>query len=128
MGVPTLNAGVVRDRLESLGERIGLRFRDILLWKSGGVMVNAAVMGIFAPVRYVLLSDALLSGMTPEQVDRIFDKFYRADASNTAVGGLGLGMNISKQIVEAHGGKIKIVSREVRGIDVMITLPVNQGN
>lgn len=68
----TLDAGAVRDRLEALCQRISLRFRDILFWKSGGVMINAAVMGIFAPVRYVLLSDALLSGMTPAQVEAVF--------------------------------------------------------
>ena len=68
----TLASGPVRDRLEALCRRINLRFRDILFWKSGGVMINAAVMGVFAPVRYVLLSDALLSGMTPEQVEAVF--------------------------------------------------------
>ncbi len=68
----TLASGPVRDRLETLCGRINLRCRDILFWKSGGVMINAAVMGIFAPVRYVLLSDALLSGMTPGQVEAVF--------------------------------------------------------
>ncbi len=68
----TLAPGPVRDRLEALCQRINLRFRDILLWKSDGVMINAAVMGVFAPVRYVLLSDALLSGMTPGQVEAVF--------------------------------------------------------
>ena len=47
-------------------------------------------------------------GMTSDQVERIFDKFYRADASHTAVGGLGLGMSIARHIVEAHGGGIRV--------------------
>ena len=65
-------------------------------------------------------------GMTPEQVDHVFDKFYRADASNTAVGGLGLGMNIAKQIIEAHGGSIRVESRKGEGSMVTFNLPSGQ--
>jgi len=63
-------------------------------------------------------------GMTPEQVERIFDKFYRADASNTAVGGLGLGMGIAKNIVEMHGGTIWVESEPSRGTRVCFILPI----
>ena len=49
-------------------------------------------------------------GMSPEQVKKVFDKFYRVDASNTAVEGTGLGMTIVKYIVEAHGGTIWVES------------------
>jgi PAS domain S-box-containing protein len=62
-------------------------------------------------------------GMTQEQVDRVFDKFYRADASNTAIGGLGLGMSIVKQIVEVHGGSIRVESAEEKGTTVIFNLP-----
>jgi STE24 endopeptidase len=67
-----LPAGPLRDRLEALCRRIDLRCREILVWKSDGYMINAAVMGVFAPVRYVLLSDALLATMTPGQVEAVF--------------------------------------------------------
>ena len=67
-----LEAGPVRERLDLLCRRIGLRFREILVWKSDGLMINAAVMGVFAPVRYVLLSDALLSTMQPRQIEAVF--------------------------------------------------------
>lgn len=52
----------------------GLRFRcrDILVWRSGGVVVNAAVMGLVAPWRYVLLSDALLDTMEAKQIEAVF--------------------------------------------------------
>jgi PAS domain S-box-containing protein len=65
-------------------------------------------------------------GMTPEQVERIFDKFYRADRSDTAVSGLGLGMSIARQIIEAHGGKIVVESTSGKGTTVSFTLPVRQ--
>jgi len=62
-------------------------------------------------------------GMTPEQVERIFDKFYRADASNTAVSGLGLGMSIAKKIVELHAGSIRVESVKGEGTTATFTLP-----
>ncbi|MEJ2200579.1 MAG: PocR ligand-binding domain-containing protein [Desulfuromonadaceae bacterium] len=63
-------------------------------------------------------------GMTREQVQRIFDKFYRADASDTAKAGLGLGMSIVKSIVEAHAGRIQVISEVGKGTTVSFFLPV----
>jgi PAS domain S-box-containing protein len=62
-------------------------------------------------------------GMTPQQVAKVFDKFYRADFTNTAIGGLGLGMAISRNIVEAHGGTIWVESEVGKGTAVTFTLP-----
>jgi STE24 endopeptidase len=67
-----LEPGPLRDRLQSVCRRIGLRCRDILVWKSDGMMINAAVMGVFRPVRYVLLSDGLLESMTAPEVEAVF--------------------------------------------------------
>ncbi len=62
-------------------------------------------------------------GMTPDQIERIFEKFYRVDSSNTAVGGLGLGMNIVKEIINAHHGSITIDSSLGKGTCVKVRLP-----
>jgi signal transduction histidine kinase len=62
-------------------------------------------------------------GMTPEQVERVFDKFYRVDASSTAKEGLGLGMAIVKNIIEAHGCQIWVDSEVGKGTKVTFTLP-----
>jgi PAS domain S-box-containing protein len=62
-------------------------------------------------------------GMAPEQVDKIFEKFYRADASNTAIEGTGLGMTIVKYIVEGHGGNIWVESEAGKGTTVRFTIP-----
>jgi|GEM_PF-3338560 len=64
-------------------------------------------------------------GMTVDQAARIFDKFYRADTSNTALGGLGLGMNIARNIVEAHGGQIWVKTSFGQGTTVHFTLPMD---
>lgn len=67
-----LEPGPVRDRLEGIARRIGLRFRDILVWHSDGMMINAAVMGLVPRVRYVLLSDGLLATMSVDQIEAVF--------------------------------------------------------
>jgi PAS domain S-box-containing protein len=62
-------------------------------------------------------------GMTPEQVPRIFDRFYRADTSNTALPGLGLGMSLVKSLVEAEGGQVWVESAYGKGTTVCFSLP-----
>lgn len=63
-------------------------------------------------------------GMTAEQVKRVFDKFYRADASDTAPEGTGLGMSIVKLILDNHNGRIWLESQPKKGTRVMFTLPL----
>jgi len=63
-------------------------------------------------------------GMNNEQIARAFERFYRADSSDSAVPGLGLGMAIAKGIVEAHGGRIWIESLPGVGTTVTFTLPL----
>ena len=63
-------------------------------------------------------------GMNEEQLAHIFDRFYRADSSDTAVQGVGLGMSIVRNIVLAHQGNIQIDSQVESGTRVCITLPM----
>lgn len=62
-------------------------------------------------------------GMTAEQIEHIFDRFYRADAASTAVHGVGLGMSIVRHIVQAHQGDIRVVSQPGLGTTVRVDLP-----
>ena len=64
-------------------------------------------------------------GMTPEQVEKIFDKFYRSDDSETSPEGTGLGMAIVKKIVESHGGNIRVESELGKGTAVKFAIPFN---
>ena len=60
----------------------------------------------------------------PEQLVKMFDKFYRLDQSrSTETGGFGLGLPIAKEIVELHGGTIDARSYD-RIFDIIITLPM----
>jgi heavy metal sensor kinase len=65
-------------------------------------------------------------GIAPEHLDRVFDRFYKADASrtrsDTARGG-GLGLAICRSIVERHGGSIAVASTPSRGTTFTVRLP-----
>ncbi len=61
-------------------------------------------------------------GMSEEEQRHLFEPFYRADASNTAVSGTGLGLAVCRQIVEAHGGSIHVRSRQGHGTTVTFSL------
>ncbi len=67
-----LPASPLRSQLEATCRRIGMKYRDILIWRSHGAMVNAAVMGILPHIRYVLLSDGLLDHLSQKQVEAVF--------------------------------------------------------
>jgi signal transduction histidine kinase len=63
-------------------------------------------------------------GMTKEQIERIFDEFYKADSVRHDIQSTGLGMSICKRIVEKHGGSIWVESPGPRkGTTVFFTLP-----
>ena len=62
-------------------------------------------------------------GMTPEQLDRVFERFYRANPAGE-VPGTGLGMTLVKEIIEAMHGSVEITSEFERGTTVTLWLPV----
>jgi PAS domain S-box-containing protein len=61
-------------------------------------------------------------GIAPEEVERIFQRYEQAHPSRT-YGGLGLGLYIVRQIVEAHGGTIRVVSQPGAGSTFTVDLP-----
>ncbi|MCX7615558.1 MAG: HAMP domain-containing histidine kinase [Clostridiales bacterium] len=67
-------------------------------------------------------------GIPPEDVPKIFERFYRADESRArATGGTGLGLSIAKWIAERHGGHMEVLSRNDIGTRISILLPFSDG-
>ena len=65
-------------------------------------------------------------GIEPDELERIFDRFYRVDPSRTrATGGAGLGLTIAKQLIEAHGGAIYAESTPGAGSRFVFELPAS---
>jgi signal transduction histidine kinase len=57
--------------------------------------------------------------------DRVFDRFYQVDSSSTRqFGGVGIGLAVVKQIIEAHGSRVLVDSEPGKGSTFSITLPV----
>jgi signal transduction histidine kinase len=62
-------------------------------------------------------------GIAPDDLPRVFERFYRVDKSRTGPGGTGLGLSIVKAIAEAHGGTVDAASALGGGATFRITLP-----
>lgn len=64
-------------------------------------------------------------GIAPEHLERIFERFYRADPARTRTdGGSGIGLTIGRAIVTAHGGTIRAESHGASGARLVIALPI----
>lgn len=77
--------------------------------------------------RFVKLtvSNTTAQPVEKEQLNRLFDRFYRADPSRSqATGGYGLGMSIARSIVVAHRGKIQAISPGENTLTVLVSLPL----
>ena len=125
---------------------VELRCPPDLRWRLDPARVNRALVNLLSnAVRYTppgtpiaigaeVAQDRLVirvadrgPGVSEEALARLFDPFFRADASRSrASGGLGLGLMLVRQIAEAHGGQAVAALREGGGLEVRVTLAPQQ--
>ena len=86
------------------------------------------VSGQLKDLRYTITITDEGIGMSHENCQRIFDKFYRIDGTNQGKRGIGLGLTLAKKLVEAHGGEIQAQSELGKGTRLSFSLPVREAS
>ena len=109
-----------------------LRFNQILLnlvsnavkfTEKGTITIRANIWSEDSNYALVSVIDQGI-GIPPQLLDAVFDRFRQVDnVATRKTGGTGLGLPICKQLIELHGGKIKVTSRMGQGSDFHFTIP-----
>jgi two-component system sensor histidine kinase BaeS len=112
-----------RERLRQLFANLlenSLRYTDA----GGALEIGAKISGDFMMIEFLDSKP----GVSAEESERLFDRFYRVEESrNRKTGGAGLGLAISKNIVDAHEGVISAQSSPLGGLLIRISIPVFGG-
>jgi two-component system heavy metal sensor histidine kinase CusS len=93
---------------------------NALRFTRGGGAIQILIAGNAKDSKVVVSDNG--SGIAPEHLPCVFDRFYRADSSRSS-DGAGLGLALVKSIVDLHGGSAKIQSELGRGTTVTLTFP-----
>ena len=114
-------------------EHLTAHGRLIMLKRAFANLVgNAMKYGGAARVALAPAGDGLLTvtidddgpGVPPDALERVFDPFFRVEASrNRETGGTGLGLPIARNIFRAHGGDVVLINRAGGGARAVVTLP-----
>jgi signal transduction histidine kinase len=117
---PSCNRLVFLDRDKAFQIFSNLLSNAIRYTEKGGVMIRAETIKKFT---VIFFSDTGV-GIEPQNVSRIFNRFFRTDfARNRVSGGAGLGLAITRAIVEAHAGKIEVESQLGQGTTFTLSFP-----
>ncbi len=121
VNIPTTLPTIAADRA-SISEVMGNLIDNAIKYSNegGSVNVTAEAKGDFVEVA---VADNGI-GMPANVVSNLFQKFYRSHRSRETVAGTGIGLYISKAIVESHGGTISVRSQEGKGSTFIAALPI----
>jgi signal transduction histidine kinase len=107
-------------------ERIRIVLRNLLdnAIKYAGTDAGRIVTRLMETDHYFVIKISNRGPGIPERdIPNIFEPFYRADRSRSkTAGGYGLGLSLSKKIIQAHGGEIDIKNNEKQGVTATVKL------
>lgn len=121
VAIPTDLPTVAADH-GSLSEVMSNLIDNALKYSNEGGIVNVTATADSTSVNFIVTDHGI--GMPGNVVSNLFHKFYRSHRSRETVAGTGIGLYISKAIVESHGGTIGVKSVEGEGSTFTVTLPL----
>lgn len=114
---PTGKASISRDTLQQV---LGILLENALKYTQAGDTIELQCTQQGGRVKLHVADTGC--GIAPEDRERVFERFYRADAARTTPGS-GLGLSIARALVEQAGGIIEIKQNSPRGTLVSVSLP-----
>ena len=122
-GPPNIEVNADRNRIRQVVTNL---VENAVAYSDGGSVKTSLTVDKSKLV--VMISDNG-QGISPEHLERIFDRFYRVDPARARKsGGSGLGLSIVKQILHAHGEAINVESRKGEGTKFWFSLPLADAN
>lgn len=106
----------------SMGEVISNLIDNAIKYSHEGGAIEVAAAARTDTVELTVTDHGI--GMPGSVVNNLFQKFYRSHRSSETVTGTGIGLYISKAIIESHGGSISVRSEEGKGSTFIVTLPI----
>jgi signal transduction histidine kinase len=128
-----MHSGAVAPFTLTNGPPTDIRFRPNAIRRAlRNLIENAVRYGSEATVSWTTDDDSLVltiedlgPGIPKENIEQVFDPFFRLEESRSLeTGGHGLGLSIARSIVRAHGGEISLENRDEGGLAVMVHLPL----
>ena len=107
---------------EQVAVAIGNLVANAVAYSPAGSTVVVSAMGDESTVDLSVTDQGI--GIPADEIDRIFERFYRVDpARHRSTGGTGLGLSIVKHVAASHGGDVRVWSVEGQGSTFTLTLP-----
>ncbi len=118
------NLEVYVDKIR-ISEVIENLLSNAIKYTPSGGSVNISLAEAGKDIRFKVVDNGM--GISPEDLDRIFERFYRIKTKQTrSITGSGLGLSIVKGIVDAHNGTVHVESKVGKGTTFIVSLPTQE--